>query len=287
METTLYERLANVAKAQPMARAVDFGDAVVRYGDLVADVETTARDLRDAGFLPGDTLVFSDTVPAGYIVMFFACSAARLTLVPVPADAPASWRREVALMTNAQADLYGMTDVPGAAPLSGEAREEQASSMLLHLCAPPDAWAAKPTTVSLPEAACYSVVDRVITQLGIKSDDTILTYVPPHAPGGTHMLVVPGLLAGATVAMERFDKQAFDAVIDRCAATVTVMESGMLQVLRESNVWAAADLSHVRAVVTDDAELSGSFADELLAKDIGALYRYGYTTEDVVSLAAR
>ena len=124
MPRTLIDILRSTAEAHPNASALDDGSSALSYGELVAEAESFARTLHDAGVGRGDTV--GVRIPSGtnelYIAILGILSAGA-AYVPVDADDPDERARVVFAESRAAvvvgqglALTYGTPGTPGSGP---------------------------------------------------------------------------------------------------------------------------------------------------------------------------
>jgi fatty-acyl-CoA synthase len=107
-----------------------------------------------------------------------------------------------------------------------------------------------PKAVMLTHSNLWANNLNWILSFGITSDDTLLTNAPMFHVGGTFVLLVPVLISGGHVVLQRaFDAGTVIAAIQQHAITLTFAVPTMMLMLSQHPEFETADLSSLRLVV--------------------------------------
>ncbi|HPF39749.1 MAG TPA: amino acid adenylation domain-containing protein [Phycisphaerae bacterium] len=111
--TNVFELLANAVDAHAERIAIDFGDATIRYTDLIDRSERFATRLREAGAAPGARVAHAFTKSIDALVALFAIARTGAAYVPIDPAWPAD--RIAKICEDAGAVIWtGTRSAPGA-----------------------------------------------------------------------------------------------------------------------------------------------------------------------------
>jgi fatty-acyl-CoA synthase len=295
-ERLLGAHIARIARAEPLRRALVFGDREWSYADVDLAVETAVRRLAALGVRRGDVVLMAGTArPAALFTMF---AVARLGAVLVPVH-PSSTRPEVAAIAAAASPALtvGDTDfldrvLPAGPTLRWDAEDDAASSGAD--ARPVDQWLSDPDDpvivaftsgtsgrakgVVLTHDNLWWSVRNALESLAIGPEDVVLVATPI-----AHAAVFAGLpqhawTVGATVVLlPGFDAERFLDAVERHGVTIAFAVSTMLSRLVRSPRWATASGWGLRRVLAGGGPLPEPLARALSGRGVAVINSYGLT----------
>ncbi|GAA3969000.1 Pls/PosA family non-ribosomal peptide synthetase [Gordonia caeni] len=290
---TLIDILAATAAAHPDAPAIDDGDQILSYSELVAVVRRTAGRLGALGIGRGDRVGIR--MPSGHRDLYIAILAtlyAGAAYVPVDADDP----DERADLVFGEAEVDAVIDVDGIDSRAGRHRATGSGEALEHSPATvdDDAWiiftsgsTGKPKGVAVTHRNAAAFVD---------AEAVLFLQDRPLGPGDR-------VLAGLSVAFDASCEEMWLAwrsgacLVPAPRALVrSGMDLGPWLVMRDVNVvstvptlaalWPAEALEAVRLLIFGGEACPPELADRLVTDDREVWNTYGPTEATVVASAA-
>lgn len=248
------------------------------YGELVEQVERTAKAMRRANLTPGDRLLFWDTSKASYMIAFLACIQEHISLVPLHPLAPPAWQTAVA----------EQLQVAAAAPTLSALQEMVATNLRPGRSCSSDSDVAAifmtsgttgvPKGVPIHMEMAAVAAHNTIEVFGLGPESRFLDYIPAFTVGGLLLTGLPQLLAGSTSLMRSFSPYTFADIVIGQSPTHAILLPTMVAVLRHSSSWANLDLSGFSVIGSGASTVPESVAQDLLAHGLQCfVHLYGST----------
>jgi len=296
--------VADRARADPAAVAVDDRGVSLTYGELDERSTGLADRLKDAGYGVGDRIATLTGNSADHVVLFFACAKAGLVLVPL------SWRLTVAELTtqlrhadvalllteeefhhraaDAAANLItpppitalGTGGVEQSAPArawgsvpGGELHDELPLLMLFT-----SGTSGGPKAALLSHANCFWTCLAASRTLPIRREDVVLSVLPQFHVGGWTIQAVLAWWVGATVVLERsfHPGRVLRLIADKQVTTVMGVPSNYL-LLAQHPDFADADLSSLEYAVVGGAPMPRALLRTWHSRGVDLAQGYGLT----------
>lgn len=302
----------------PDKTAIAFDSERLSYAAFAARIERTATALKqELGIGRGDRVAILSLNRPDYLVLLYACARLGAMLVPL------NWRLAVAeqlfILDDAGAKVLVLEQAfsgvlaelgqtaPGTSvvgldftPTRGTTFEglltrSQGSGRNPHtdlscplLIVYTSGTTGRPKGAVLRQEALFW--NGVMSQHmhNMTSDDHVLTVLPFFHVGGLNIQTTPALQLGATVTIHaRFTPDIALAAIEQERPTLTVMVPAILQAVSEHPVWAAADLSSLKAVATGSTIVPPHLIERFVARDVPVLQVYGSTETCPIAIYTR
>ncbi len=313
--------LADRARSDPTASAIEVRSERITYGELWRSVGTLASYLLGLGISPGDrvaTVMENDPVQ---VALLFACALDRLALVPLN-------RRLTVPELGGQLDVVAPSlVVASAAHLDDAASAVRASGVAPAVCPLEDLRAATSAggnggrksdgldlvaagvrdedpllvvftsgTTGQSKGAVLSHANCFWTNLSLDGavpltgDDVVLQVLPQHHVGGWNVQPLQAWWKGAAVVLEpAFDPDRVLALIERRRITTMMGIPTTYLMLADEPGFARADLSSLRRVVVGGAAMPPDLLEVWMRRGVTVVQGYGLTeaSPNVLCLAAR
>ena len=313
--------LADRARSDPAAKAIEARSERITYGELWRSAVTLAAHLLGRGLSPGDRVATVTENDPVQVALLFACALGRLALVPLnrrltspelgaqldvvsPAlvvasathldDAASAVRASGvapavcaldALRAAARAGGGEVRDPGGLDVVVAEARDEEP---LLVVFTSGTTGRAKGAVLS--HANCFWTNLSLDAAVPLTADDVVLQVLPQHHVGGWNVQPLQAWWKGATLVLERvFEPDRILALIERRRVTTMMGVPTMYLLLAEQPGFAGADLSSLRRVVVGGAAMPSDLLQVWMRRGVAVVQGYGLTeaSPNVLCLAAR
>ena len=281
------------ARHTPDAPALRFEGRRIAYADLAREIAAAAAALAAAGVRRGDRVAFLGHNHPSQLVLLFAC--ARLGAVQVPLN----WRlappelgfilrdsgTALLFATGETAALAEAAAPPGCRVLDAEAPWPEAAAPAATgeegdpvLLVYTSGTTGRPKGAVLDQRALLFNALNSLHLHGLSAADRVLTVLPMFHVGGLNIQTTPALLAGAEVVLHpRFDPAAFLAACAADRPTLSLLVPAVMQALVSHPLWAAADLSSLRAVGAGSSDVSLALIEAFHARGVPVQQIYGAT----------
>jgi fatty-acyl-CoA synthase len=304
----LSDLIARNADFTPDKTAIRFDGRSLSYAALHARIVETARALKsELGVGRGDRVAILAANHSDYLVTLYACARLGAMLVTL------NWRLAVAEQLYILSDsgakvlvvdkefsaviaqlarhlpdikVVGLDYTPDGAPSfdallaagSGDGRNPHTDTSNPLLLVYTSGTTGRPKGAVLRQEALVWNALMSHHAHDMRSDDHILTFLPMFHVGGLNIQTTPALQLGATVTIQpRFapDTALQSIVTDK--PTLIVMVPAVMQALSQHPLWAATDLTSLRAVATGSSLIPVPLIEAFNARNIPVIQIYGST----------
>src|SRR5215471_4300744 len=294
------------ARAAPGGVALIAGDRSVTYSELVGRARRLANGLRTLGVAKGDRVAWLGPNHPAFLESLFAAGLLGAVMAPVNHrldEAEVSWVLEdikprVLIQHRTAVRGPGSRHVTVGGSLDGAADFEaliagspnhpvEETVELDDLCLLPhtSGTTGRPKGVMLTHGNITWNVVNLLTCADFRGDDVTIALVPFFRVGGTGVNVLPVLFMGGTVVVPG-DAQPDDILrlTEQHHVTVGFGNPDILQALVRSPLWATADLSAVRFLITGGAPVPEPLIRAYLERGLTLLQGYGLSEAAPVAL---
>ncbi len=303
---SLYQRLCGHAEFQPNSAAIESESGVVTYLQLKVLTDQCCDWFDSRGLSCGDRVGILAQNHADWFICLFAAARCRLILVPL------NWRLSVAELGFVVSDcepallLHDSTFAETARQL---VTDESALQLIGNRQFPPSTkntfvpgaatdsdllivytsgTTGQPKGAVLRESAVLCSAEMSQHMYDLTPEDRVLNVLPLFHVGGLNIQPLPALLYGATlVSQSRFDAiKALDSLVND---KITLMNSvpTVLQAIIDTEQWAEADLSSIRAISIGSTDVPVSLIQSVHAKGVSLIQVYGATEMAPVAIYQR
>lgn len=313
--------LADRARSDPAASAIELCGGRITYRELWRSVGTLAAHLLGRGLCPGDrvaTVMENDPVQ---VALLFACALGRLALVPLnhrltaselggqlDVVAPSLLVASDAHLDDTVSAVRASSVAPAVCPLDDlqatmsagdiDGRESDGLDMVAARVRDEDPLLVVFTSGTtgqskgavLSHANCFWTNLSLDAAVPLTADDVVLQVLPQHHVGGWNVQPLQAWWKGAAVVLEpAFDPGRVLALIERRRVTTMMGVPTMYLMLAEDPGFARADLSSLRRVVVGGAAMPPDLLELWMRRGVAVVQGYGLTeaSPNVLCLAAR
>lgn len=294
--------IAHWASWTPDKVALRFEAHEIRYGELEQDVAAVAAWLRAHGISAGDRVAYLGPNCPELLDLLFACARQGAIFVPLNNRMPAEELRVFVAATQPRLLIAeesfrevgqdSMRDqgrdrlktfIVGELSRSARRTVTTAATSNIGLTGPVLILFTSGST-GRPKGATFTNQNlafnalNVMTALGLRAADEILTPVPMFHSGGLFIHTTPGLCAGATITIHReFDPGQVIEEIQSQRITLLPSVPAMTFALARHPAWGRADLSSLRCVVTGSTMVPRGAVEAWQARRVSVVQGYGST----------
>ena len=288
--TELYRRIAVQAARRPGALALQVGDRVLSYRDLLALVDATAQQLQGEGLGEGVLIGWLGHNSAEMLATLLACARIGAVFVPL------NWRLaapELAAIAS-HAGLSALRSSPEfealagqvLAPLvgAGSVRAERGDVMLVYT----SGTTGEPKGAVHSQAGMLANIDIALAVQGLSDADRVLAVLPLFHVGGLCIQVLPALAVGAAVKLHpRFDPATWLQDLVAWRPSTSLLVPAVMQALLAHPEWSTADLRSLRFVNSGSSIVPLALIEAFHARGVPVAQVYGSTETGPFSIALR
>jgi fatty-acyl-CoA synthase len=293
----LAARVERWARREPDRVALRFGDDVVTYGSLWAQIQARAALLaQHFGVGHGDRVAVAAPNRPETLITLFSC--AQLGAIMVPLNIRLTGVELVYCINDCGALVVVATD-----ELAALMPRDQMPGVVAVVAPDDEVWrhaiAAAPSvgtesdplviiytsgTTGKPKGAVLS--QRAFSANALNSwqfhdmtaNDIVLTAAPLFHVGGLNIQTTPALLHGATVVLHpRFDPGAWLGDVVEWRPTLSVLVPAMMKAVIEHPAWATSDLSSLRSITTGSSMVPHGLIHAFHERGVAVCQVYGLT----------
>jgi fatty-acyl-CoA synthase len=288
--TELYQRIAGQAARRPDALALQVGERLLSYRDLLDLTDASARQFRAEGLGQGSLLGWLGHNSAEMVAALLACAKIGAVFVPL------NWRLaapELAAIT-VHAGLSALRHSPelalladqvlALAPLSGTgiARVEPGDVMLVYT----SGTTGEPKGAMHSQSGMLANIDIALVVQGLSAIDRVLAVLPLFHVGGLCIQVLPALAAGAAVKLHpRFDPGAWLQDLAAWRPSTSLLVPAVMQALLAHPDWPTTDLRSLRFVNSGSSIVPLALIEAFHARGLPVAQVYGSTETGPFSIA--
>ena len=298
--TELYQRIAGQAARRPDALALQVGERLLRYGDLLDLTDASARQFQAEGLGQGSLLGWLGHNSAEMLSALLACAKIGAVFVPL------NWRLaapELAAITvhaglsawRHSPELASLAaEVLALAPLSGAGiAQVEPGGVTPGDVTPGDVMLVYTSgTTGEPKGAMHSQagmlanIDMALAVQGLREIDRVLAVLPLFHVGGLCIQVLPALAVGAAVKLHpRFDPGAWLQDLAAWRPSTSLLVPAVMQALLVHPDWPTTDLRSLRFVNSGSSIVPLALIEAFHARGVPVAQVYGSTETGPVSMA--
>lgn len=315
---TLGRWLADRARSDPAAPAIEARGERITYGELWQRAVAVGAHLLGSGLSPGERVATVSENDPSQVVLFFACAMSRLALVPLnrrliateltaeldvvtpslvlAGDAQAPEAVAAARASRGAPAVCRWADLPAAsgtratdlARLAAVAAGARDDDPLLVVFTSGTTGRAKGAV--LTHANCFWTNLALDGAVPITAADVVLQVLPQHHVGGWNVQPLQAWWKGATVELEPvFEPDRVLDLVERRRVTTMMGVPTTYLMLAEEPCFARTDLSSLRRVVVGGAAMPTDLLELWASRGVDVVQGYGLTeaSPNVLCLAAR
>jgi fatty-acyl-CoA synthase len=304
----LSDLIARNADFTPDKTAIRFGDRTLSYSAFHARIVDTARALKsELGVGRGDRVAILAANHSDYLVTLYACARLGAMLVTL------NWRlavpEQLYILSDSGAKVLvvdkefsavveqlaqhlpdlkvvGLDYTPAGAPSfdellaagSGDGRNPHTDTSNPLLLVYTSGTTGRPKGAVLRQEALVWNALMSHHAHDMRSDDHILTFLPMFHVGGLNIQTTPALQLGATVTIHtRFAPDPALQAIAQDKPSLIVMVPAVMQALIQHPLFAATDLSSLRAIAAGSSVIPVPLIKAFMERGVPVIQIYGST----------
>jgi len=304
----LSDLIARNADFTPGKTAIRFGDRTLSYAAFHERIVSTARALKsELGVGRGDRVAILAANHSDYLVTLYACARLGAMLVTL------NWRlavpEQLYILSDSGAKVLvvdkefsavveqlaqhlpdlkvvGLDYAPAGAPSfdellaagSGDGRNPHTDTSNPLLLVYTSGTTGRPKGAVLRQEALVWNALMSHHAHDMRADDHILTFLPMFHVGGLNIQTTPAVQLGATVTIHtRFAPDTALLAIAQDKPTLIVMVPAVMQALIQHPLWAATDLSSLRAIAAGSSLIPVPLVEAFMQRGVPVIQIYGST----------
>ena len=303
--TELYQRIADQAACRPDALALQVGERLLSYRDLLDLIDASARQFQAEGLGKGLLIGWLGHNSAEMMAALLACAKIGAVFVPL------NWRLaapELAAIT-VHAGLSALRHSPelavlaaevlALAPLSGAGMPQVEPGDVTRGDATPgdvtpgdvmlvytSGTTGEPKGAMHSQAGMLANIDIALAVQGLSAIDRVLAVLPLFHVGGLCIQVLPALAVGAAVKLHpRFEPGAWLQDLAAWQPSTSLLVPAVMQALLVHPDWPTTDLGSLRFVNSGSSIVPLALIEAFHARGVPVAQVYGSTETGPFSIA--